>query len=397
MHLKKVVPSHIGLKRVVKLRLLEWEAKEIFRDYGIPIPKGRITSDPMEAREIAEEIGGPVVVKAQIPVGGRGKAGGVRFAETAEEAYEVAKALIGGEVRGVKVERVLVEEKMDIQRELYLGVVIDRGSRSYTVLATSEGGMEIEEVAARTPEKIIRMTIDPVEGFRVHHARWMVKQIGLIGRDLLRGSDILLRLYRLAVEMDAELTEINPLALTSRGLIAVDARLNIDDNALFRHQTLLERFGESELLDLTEREREARKLGLTYVELDGDIGIIGNGAGLTMATLDTVQLYGGKPANFLDLGGGAPADRVEMAVSFLLADPRVRAIFINILGGITRCDEVARGIIAAREKTGVEKPMVVRMIGTQEEEGRMLLEEAGIHCLDSMEEAAERVVSLLGR
>ncbi|RLI07795.1 succinate--CoA ligase subunit beta, partial [Candidatus Bathyarchaeota archaeon] len=295
MHLKKVVPSHIGLKRVVKLRLLEWEAKEIFRDYGIPIPKGRITSDPMEAREIAEEIGGPVVVKAQIPVGGRGKAGGVRFAETAEEAYEVAKALIGGEVRGVKVERVLVEEKMDIQRELYLGVVIDRGSRSYTVLATSEGGMEIEEVAARTPEKIIRMTIDPVEGFRVHHARWMVKQIGLIGRDLLRGSDILLRLYRLAVEMDAELTEINPLALTSRGLIAVDARLNIDDNALFRHQTLLERFGESELLDLTEREREARKLGLTYVELDGDIGIIGNGAGLTMATLDTVQLYGGKP------------------------------------------------------------------------------------------------------
>jgi len=397
MHLKKVVPSHIGLKRVVKLRLLEWEAKEIFRDYGIPIPKGRITSDPMEAREIAEEIGGPVVVKAQIPVGGRGKAGGVRFAETAEEAYEVAKALIGGEVRGVKVERVLVEEKMDIQRELYLGVVIDRGSRSYTVLATSEGGMEIEEVAARTPEKIIRMTIDPVEGFRVHHARWMVKQIGLIGRDLLRGSDILLRLYRLAVEMDAELTEINPLALTSRGLIAVDARLNIDDNALFRHQTLLERFGESELLDLTEREREARKLGLTYVELDGDIGIIGNGAGLTMATLDTVQLYGGKPANFLDLGGGAPADRVEMAVSFLLADPRVRAIFINILGGITRCDEVARGIIAAREKTGVEKPMVVRMIGTQEEEGRRLLEEAGIHCLDSMEEAAERVVSLLGR
>lgn len=379
------------------MRLLEWEAKEVFRDYRIPIPRGKVASTPSEARVIAKEIGRPVAVKAQIPIGGRGKAGGILFSENPEEAEEAAGKLLGSVVRGVEVRSVLVEEKLSIQRELYLGVVVDRSSRAYTALATSEGGVEIEEVAASSPEKIIRMTINPLEELRPHQARWMVKQIGLEGREMLAAADILVRLYRLAVEMDAELTEINPLAVTSDGLIAADARLNIDDNALWRHRDLLERFGESELLDLTGREREARKLGLTYVELDGDIGIIGNGAGLTMATLDTVQLYGGKPANFLDLGGGAPADRVEMAVSFLLTDPKVKALFINILGGITRCDEVARGIIAAREKTGVEKPMVVRMIGTREEEGKRLLEKAGIHCLDSMEEAAERVVSLLGR
>ncbi len=379
------------------MRLLEWEAKEVFRDYGIPIPKGRVASTPSEARVIAKEIGKPVAVKAQIPIGGRGKAGGILFSENPEEAEEAAGKLLGSLIQGVEVKQVLVEERLSIERELYLGVVVDRSSRAYTALATSEGGVEIEEVAARTPEKIIRLTVDPLRGLLPHQARWMVKQIGLEGRQMLKAADILVKLYRLAVEMDAELTEINPLAVTPDGLIAADARLNLDDNALWRHRDLLERFGESELLDLTGRERKARKLGLTYVELDGDIGIIGNGAGLTMATLDTVQLYGGKPANFLDLGGGAPADRVEMAVSFLLTDPKVRAIFINILGGITRCDEVARGIIAAREKTGVEKPMVVRMIGTREEEGRRLLEEAGIHCLDSMEEAAERVVSLAGR
>jgi len=381
---------------VRELRLLEWEAKSVFRDYGIPVPEGRVASTPGEARIIAEEIDRPVAVKAQIPVGGRGKAGGILFAETPEEAEEAAGRLLGSRVRGVEVKEVLVERRLALEGELYLGVAVDRGSRAYTALATSEGGVEIEEVAARTPERIIRLTIDPLEGLRPHHARWLVKQIGLVGRRMLEAADILLRLYRLAVEMDAELTEINPLALTPEGLTAADARLNVDDNALFRHRDLLERFGGSELLGLTQREREARRLGLTYVELDGEIGVIGNGAGLTMATLDTVQLYGGRPANFLDLGGGAPADRVEAAVSFLLTDPKVEALFINILGGITRCDDVARGIIAARERAGAWKPVVVRMIGTREEEGRRLLEEAGIHCLDSMEEAAERVVSLIG-
>jgi succinyl-CoA synthetase beta subunit len=378
------------------LRLLEWEAKEVFRDYGIPTPRGRVASTAREARVIAEEIAGPVAVKAQIPVGGRGRAGGILFAEDPDGAEKAAGRLLGSRVRGIEVRRVLVEEKLSMEEELYLGVVVDRGSRTYTALATSEGGIEIEEVAARTPERIIRLSIDPLKGLRSHHARWMVKQIGLVGRRMLEAASILLRLYRLAVEMDAELTEINPLALTAEGLVAADARLNVDDSALWRHRDLLERFGESELMDLTEREREARRLGLTYVELDGEIGIIGNGAGLTMATLDTVKLYGGRPANFLDLGGGAPADRVEAAVSFLLTDPRVKAIFINILGGITRCDEVARGIISAREKTGVDKPMVVRMIGTMEEKGRRLLEEADITYLDSMEEAARWVVSLAG-
>lgn len=374
------------------MRLLEWEAKEIFKEYGIPIPEGGVASVPSEARAIAEKIGRPVAVKAQIPLGGRGRAGGILFAETAEDAERASERLFRSELRGIRVDRILVEERLSIEEELYLSVVVDRGNRTYTALATSEGGVEIEEVAAKTPEKIIRLSIDPLEGLRPHHARWMVKQIDLVGRRMLEAADILVRLYKLALEMDAELTEINPLAITAEGLVAADARLNIDDNALWRHRDLLERFGESELMDLTEREREARRLGLTYIELDGDIGVIGNGAGLTMATLDTVQLYGGRPANFLDLGGGAPAHRVETAVSFLLADPRVSTILINILGGITRCDEVARGIVAAMKRSRMEKPMVVRMIGTREEEGRKILEEAGVSYLESMEDAAERVV-----
>ncbi|HDI53188.1 MAG TPA: ATP-grasp domain-containing protein, partial [Candidatus Bathyarchaeota archaeon] len=223
------------------MRLLEWEAKEVFRDYGIPTPRGRIASTPEEVREVAEEIAQPVAVKAQIPVGGRGKAGGILFADTPEEAEEAAGRLLGSTIRGVEVREVLVEERLKIERELYLGVVVDRSSRSYTALATSEGGVEIEEVAARTPEKIIRLTIDPLERLRPHQARWMVKQIGLEGRRMLKAADILVKLYRLAVEMDAELTEINPLAVTPEGLMAADARLNIDDNALWRHRDLLER------------------------------------------------------------------------------------------------------------------------------------------------------------
>jgi len=379
------------------LKLLECEAKEVFREFGISTPEGGVASSAEEAEKVAARIGGPVAVKAQLPVGGRGKAGGILFAETPAEAAEVAGRLLGSRLKGVEVRKVLVEEKLGIEDEVYIGVVVDRRSRSHVVLASSEGGVDIEEVAATAPEKIVRFAVDPLQGLRPYHARWVAKQVGFSGRRMMELAGLLLKLYRVAVEMDAELTEINPLALTAEGFVAADARLNVDNNALFRHPDLEERFRESELAELTEREQEARSLGLTYVELDGNIGIIGNGAGLTMATLDTVTLHGGRPGDFLDLGGGAPPDRIEAAVAFVLSDPRIDALFVNILGGITRCDDTARGLIEARRRTGSEKPIVVRMMGTNEEEGRRLLREAGIDTLDTMEEAAERVVALAGR
>ncbi|RLI10088.1 ADP-forming succinate--CoA ligase subunit beta [Candidatus Bathyarchaeota archaeon] len=379
------------------MKLLECEAKEVFREFGISTPEGGVASSAEEAEKVAARIGGPVAVKAQLPVGGRGKAGGILFAETPAEAAEVAGRLLGSRLKGVEVRKVLVEEKLGIEDEVYIGVVVDRRSRSHVVLASSEGGVDIEEVAATAPEKIVRFAVDPLQGLRPYHARWVAKQVGFSGRRMMELAGLLLKLYRVAVEMDAELTEINPLALTAEGFVAADARLNVDNNALFRHPDLEERFRESELAELTEREQEARSLGLTYVELDGNIGIIGNGAGLTMATLDTVTLHGGRPGDFLDLGGGAPPDRIEAAVAFVLSDPRIDALFVNILGGITRCDDTARGLIEARRRTGSEKPIVVRMMGTNEEEGRRLLREAGIDTLDTMEEAAERVVALAGR
>ena len=379
-----------------QLKLLECEAKDIFREFGIPTPEGGVAASPEDAKAVAEHIGRPVAVKAQIPVGGRGKAGGILFADTPAEAAEAAGGLLGSRLNGVEVRKVLVEEKLRIEDELYLGVVVDRQSRSYVVLASSEGGVDIEEVATTTPEKIVRHVVDPIQGLRQYHARWVAKQMGYHGRRMMELAGILLKLHRVAVEMDAELTEINPLAATEDGFVAADARLNVDNNALFRHRDLEERYQESELAELSQRELKARGLGLTYVELDGNIGIIGNGAGLTMATLDTVMRHGGRPGDFLDLGGGAPPDRIEAAVFFVISDPRIDGLFVNILGGITRCDDIARGIIAARRRTGVEKPIVVRLMGTNEEEGMRILKEAGIDTLETMEEAAERVVGLVG-
>jgi len=384
------------LRRDDGLKLLECEAKEVFSEYGIPTPEGGEAATLGEARAVAEGIGRPVAIKAQIRVGGRGKAGGILFAETPSEAAKAAERLLGGRLRGVEVRKVLVEEKLSIEDELYLGIVLDRQSRSYVVLASSEGGVDIEEVAATAPEKIVRYVIDPLQGLRPYHARWVAKRIGCSERRMMGLAGLLVKLYRVAVEMDAELTEINPLALTGDGFVAADARLNIDDNALFRHRDLVDRFRWSELADLSERERKAQRLGLTYVEFDGNIGIIGNGAGLTMATLDTVTLYGGRPGDFLDLGGGASPDRIEAAVSFVISDPRIDVLLVNILGGITRCDDTARGIVEARRRTGFEKPVVVRLIGTNEEEGRRLLKDAGIDSLDTMEEAAKLAAALSG-
>jgi succinyl-CoA synthetase beta subunit len=264
------------------------------------------------------------------------------------------------------------------------------------VLASKEGGMDIEDVAAKTPDRITRFNVDPLNGLRSYHANYIASMLGYKAGMMRRFASFVTRLYRLAVEMDAELTEINPLAEIKDGFLAADARLNIDNNALFRHKELEERLIDSYRGELTEREMEARTQDLTYVELDGDIGIIGNGAGLTMATLDTLMLYGGKAANFLDLGGGATSKRISKAVGFVLKDKRTKALFVNVLGGITRCDHIAEGIVVAREKIGEYKPVVVRMMGTKEDEGRDILKRNGIDALDSMEEAAEKVVMLIG-
>ena len=376
------------------MKLLEYEAKEVFKRYGVPLGMSAVAKTPDEARDAAMIIGRPVVVKAQVGVGGRGKAGGIKPADTPEQAHEVAKQILGMKIKDLIVRKVLVEELLPIQHEIYLGVIVDRAARCYTILASGEGGMNIEEVAAKTPEKIVRHNIDPLIGFRSYHANLVAKRLGYGGKKMQQLSDILMKLYRVAYDMDAELTEINPLVETAEGFIAADARLNIDNNALYRHKEMEAKYLESFEGELTPREMEARAMDLTYVELSGDIGIIGNGAGLTMATLDTVMLYGGRAGNFLDLGGGASPDRIGKAVEFVLKDNRINALFVNVLGGITRCDDTAKGIIEARKKLGENKPIVVRIMGTNEEEGKRLLHGAGIETNDTMEEAAQKAVRL---
>lgn len=379
------------------MNLLEFESKVIFAKYGIPVPRGGVASTASEAQAAAERIGGAVAIKAQVAAGGRGKGGGILFAEMPQEAGLTAEKLLRSEVRGFKVRKVLVEEKLRIKKELYFGITVDRSSRCYVAIASHEGGIDIEEVAAATPEKIFRFPIDPLYGFRVYHARRIAKALGYGSRQMTSLSSIFLSLYNLAVGQDAEMVEINPLVETvDGGFVAADARMVVDDNALFRHTDFKERLFSEERDSLSPEEVEARKTGLAYVKLNGDIGIIGNGAGLTMATLDMIKLRGGAPADFLDLGGGASSDVMSQALSLVFSDPQVKAVLINILGGITRCDEVARGILEVKQRIGFQKPIVVRLMGTNEEEGRRILKEAGIEVLESLEAAAERVVEIAG-
>ena len=378
------------------MKLLEHQAKQVFTEFRISTPRSTLVSSPEEAKDAAKRLGGPVAVKAQLPVGGRGRAGGILFAKTPQEAAEAAGNLLGRRLKGLDISEVLIEDKLTIVDELYISITLDREQRTYVVLSSSEGGVDIEEVASKTPEKIIRHTIDPLLGLRSYHANWVAKSLGYSGREMQSLASVIIKLYRVAAEMDAELVEINPLVWTGEGFVAADAKLIIDDNSLYRHPDLA-KTSKGVGSGLSERELTANEKGLTYVELEGNIGIIGNGAGLTMATLDTVSLRGGMPANFLDLGGGASPERIETAVSFILVDPRVDAVFVNILGGITRCDDTAQGIIRARERTGIMKPIVVRMMGTNEEIGRQLLKEAGIETLETMEEGAVKVVALSRR
>ncbi len=374
------------------MKLYEYEAKELFKAYGIPVPDAEVVRTPEEAEAAARRLGS-VVLKAQVLVAGRGKAGGIKFAHTPEEARKIAEELLGSEIKGERVNSLLVSKLVDIRRELFLSIIVDRALGAPVFLTSSEGGVDIEELAARAPEKIVRVPVDPLTGLKGFHVRRLVKGVGLAKEQAKQFSKMASALYKLFIDYDCELAEINPLAIDENGnLVAVDAKVIIDDNALFRRPE----FKGREERELSEFEALAKKEGFSYVELDGNIGIIGNGAGLTMATMDTVYLYGGKPANFLDIGGGARAELVEKAASILLRHPKVEVIFVNVLGGITRCDEVARGLVRALEKHGAGKKIVVRMMGTNEEEGKRILAEAGIYAYDSMEEAAKKAVELAG-
>ncbi len=373
------------------MKLQEYQAKRIFGQYGIPVPSGDVAATPTEARAIAERIGGPVVVKSQVLVGGRGKAGGIKLAKSADEAEQVAGRILGMDIKGLTVKKVLIDPAADIRKELYLGIVLDRARRRVVMMASSEGGVDIEEVAARTPEKIVTVAVDPCLGLKEYQARDLGINIGLPREQLGQFAKICQGLYNCYLGCDASLAEINPLAELGDGTLkALDGKMVLDDSALFRHADLAAMRDEDEE---TPEEREARLSDLSYVKLDGEIGCMVNGAGLAMATMDIIKHFGGSPANFLDVGGGAKASKVAAALRIILSDPNVKVVLLNIFGGITRCDEVARGILQALSQVPTQAPMVVRLVGTNYEEGRAILADAHMITADTLAEAAQKAVA----
>jgi succinyl-CoA synthetase beta subunit len=386
------------------MKIHEYQAKAILARYGVPVPRGEVAFNAAEAGDIARRLGGQiVVVKAQIHAGGRGKGGGVKLARSAEEAERIAAEMLGMTLithqtgpEGRVVSRVLVEEGLQMSRELYLSLVLDRASGKPVMMASAAGGMDIEEVAAATPEKIVKVYIEPGVGLVPFEARQIGFAIGLDGPQVGKAVKLLSSLYDAFVATDASLVEINPLVVTASGdLLALDAKVNFDDNALYRHPDLrdLRDLGEEDPLEI-----EASKFSLNYIHLDGNIGCMVNGAGLAMATMDIIKLAGGEPANFLDVGGGANADQIRNAFKILMSDRKVRAVLINIFGGILRCDVLAQGVIAAVKDLSVAMPIVIRMEGTNVEEGKQMLRESGLNftTADSMSEAASKVVQLAG-
>jgi len=384
------------------MKIHEYQGKELLRKFGVPVPRGIVARSAEEAYLAATELAcEPVVVKAQIHAGGRGKGGGVKLAKTPEEAREIARQMLGMKLithqtgpEGREVRVLLIEEGLPIDKELYLGIVLDRASGRSVFMASAAGGMDIEEVAAKTPEQIFKETIDPAVGFRPFQARKLAFALGLEAALVSQATKFMQSLYTAYESMDASLMEINPFLLTKDNrLIALDAKVNFDDNALFRHPEF------KDLRDLNEEEPleiEASKFDLNYIKLDGNIACMVNGAGLAMATMDIIKLAGGEPANFLDVGGGASQERVEAAFRILLADPNVRAVLINIFGGIVRCDMVARGVVGAANNLGVKVPVVVRLEGTNVEEGQRVIRESGLGftVANGMKDAAEKVVAL---
>ena len=373
------------------MKLHEYQSKQIFAKYGIPIPRGRVAATADEAKQIAKELGGRVVIKSQVLVGGRGKAGGIRLAKSPDEAAELADKILTMEIKGLPVRKVLVDEAANIETEIYLGITNDRAARRPVMMASSAGGVEIEEVARLTPEKIIKAHIDPLLGLRDYQARDVAVGIDLPREHWQLFGQITKGLWQAYQDCDATLAEINPLVITAENkLLAVDGKMLIDDNALFRQPTL------SEMRDLdaeASSEIEARRYGLSFIKLDGNIGCMVNGAGLAMTTMDIIKLFGGEPANFLDIGGGAGADKVAAAMRIILADPNVKAVLFNIFGGITRCDEVARGVLTAMNEVKPKVPMVVRLVGTNAEEGREILANAKMITAETLADAAQKAVA----
>ncbi|HWQ32582.1 MAG TPA: ADP-forming succinate--CoA ligase subunit beta [Blastocatellia bacterium] len=382
------------------MKIHEYQAKQLLRRFEVKVPRGRVATSVAEAEAAAQELGLPVVIKAQIHAGGRGKGGGVKLARTPEDVTKTAGSMLGMNLvthqtgpEGRTVQTLLVEEGLKIKQEFYLGIVLDRAVSRLVFMASSAGGMDIEEVAAHSPEKILKEHIDPAVGMQPFQARKLAFGLGLPAELVGKATKFMLALYRAAVELDTSLIEINPFLLTGDGeLYALDAKINFDDNALFRHKEY------AELRDLNEEaplEIEASKYDLNYIKLDGNIACMVNGAGLAMATMDIIKLAGGEPANFLDVGGGASQERVENAFRILLADPHVQAVLINIFGGIVRCDMVARGVVEAARNLNVQVPIVVRLEGTNVEEGQRVLKESGMNFIvaDGMKDAAEKVVA----
>jgi succinyl-CoA synthetase beta subunit len=378
--------------------LYEYQGKQLFARFGIPVSEGRPASSPEEVRGAAEELGGPVVVKAQVLTGGRGKAGGIKLAASPAEAASEAEGILGMDIRGHVVRQVWVEKASDIAKEYYLSVTFDRGEKKPLFMLTTEGGVDIEEVAESNPEALAKLHINPLVGFQPFQARWLCFTAGIDDPDEQKQViGIVARLYEAFVEADAMLCEINPLIVTPEAEVkALDSKFTVDDNALYRHPDI------AEMRDVEAgdpQERLAREKGVTYVKLDGEIGILGNGAGLVMSTLDVIAQVGGRPANFCDLGGGGDAEGVVDALEVITADPQVKGILFNIFGGITRGDEVARGILEALERMMIDLPIVVRLDGTNAEEGRAMLADAApanLHVEETMLSAAERVVELAG-
>jgi succinyl-CoA synthetase beta subunit len=382
------------------MNIHEYQAKSLLAKFGVAVPRGGVAYTAKEAERVAKDLGGPVwVVKAQIHAGGRGKGGGVKVVKSVKDVTETAKKMIGMQLvthqtgpAGKEVKRVYVEEGCDIARELYLGILVDRGSSRITLMASTEGGVEIEKVAAETPEKILKVAIDPATGMQPFHARKLAFGLGLEGEQVRNAVRFMLALYEAFTSLDASLAEINPLVITKQGgVIALDAKMNFDDNALFRHNDLQELRDEDEE---DPAELEASKHDLNYIKLDGNIGCMVNGAGLAMATMDIIKLYGGSPANFLDVGGGATRERVTTAFKLILSDPNVEGILVNIFGGIMRCDVIAEGVVAAAREVSLHVPLVVRLEGTNVDLGKKILNQSGLSIVSAgnLADAAEKIV-----
>lgn len=363
------------------MKVYEYLAKDVFKKNGIPVPNGILAETAKDAETAAETIGKPVALKSQVLVGGRGKAGGIKFAENPSKAYKMAEEILGMDIKGEKVDKVLVEEKMDIISEFYVSVAVDRSAKKPLIMASIEGGVDIEEVAQKTPDRIIKYHINPLDEFLPYQARDIARKMGVETPLISKVGGIIWKLFNIFQKYDAHIAEINPLVITDKGLIAADAKLDIDDDAIYRQKELV-------------NVEKTKKDEFAYVKLEGNIAVIGNGAGLTLSGMDMLNIYGGEPATFLDIGGGASQENIARALNMVISDPDVKVVFLNVLGGITRADDVARGVLDVLDASQRKVPLVIRLTGTNEEEGRRILTEAGVSFETSMETAAQKAVEI---